>query len=136
MGKDTSVFGTDGAPGAIPAFPATLTAASVAVPTKYKSSKNFLLIQTDVEENCSTDTAASIVTVDGTAAFPDPSSGYNFECSNLPGTLHISRSWFMLPESLGGTPVAPGAMVDLLLSSAGGTAQATGDVSMIVRSGK
>jgi hypothetical protein len=119
VGKNTSVFSDDlnYSPVAANGF-----TASVAVPSKYKSKSNFLLIRTTVQENCSGGGLIfSKLTVGGVNAFPDPSGLGFFECASNGGYETRTRTWYLLPESAGGSPIAPGSMVTLTLTSFGGT---------------
>ncbi len=121
VGKNTSVAANDLSVTALPAFPATLTVNSVPVPSKYKSKKLFLLIDTDVQTNCSGAGLAtgSVVAVGGILAFPDPTAIFYFECSNNGGFTKIPGHWFMIPETAGGAIVPAGATIDHMMTSTG-----------------
>lgn len=124
VGKKMSVASSSGVTVVVPAFPTTVTIASVGVPAKYKSKKNILAISTSVQEYCGSDTISSTLTVGGFNAEPDPSANSYFECVNNGGFEMRAREWFLVPESAGGPIVPPGATIDLLLASISGTSQA------------
>lgn len=100
----------------LPVFPATKTVASVLAPTTYKSAKSFLDITTSVLTQCNAGTAAAMVTVGGVTAFPQTAAGIWTEASGA-GFKTSGHQWYLLPESLGGLPVAPASSISLIMST-------------------
>jgi hypothetical protein len=123
IGKTVSVF-SETSEGAIPVEPGSVSVGSIALPTKYRSKKHFLLITTSVQESCESTVARSALTVGGVDAqpfgFPGPT-----ECTDS-GWAFRTREWFLVPSSRGGPEIPAGALVELQLSSPGDTPAAYG----------
>jgi hypothetical protein len=118
VGKTVSLFAAVDE-GSVAVSPDRVTIASVAVPTKYRSQKHFLLVTASVAESCLGRTLASFLTVGGVAATPDPGGDGPTECSDSDWAFR-TKQWLLPPESQGGPEVPPGALVELKLTDHSG----------------
>lgn len=132
QGKTVTLFSGTG-PGLIPAYPTTVTAASLPLPTKYKSKKSNLVVTTTIEESCPADNIATVVSVAGFFLEPDPSAIYWIECGSVPSPKTVVKQWFLPSEAAGGPAIPAGSTVDMLMSSSNGTGSAGGSIPMTVK---
>jgi hypothetical protein len=113
VGKTVSLFAaTD--EGTFVAEPDTVAVASVAVPTKHRHKKSFLLITASTQESCIGGVVSSSLTVGGVEAVP--STLNTTECTDS-GWAFRTRHWFLPPSSQGGPELPPDALVELRLRS-------------------
>ena len=116
VGRNVSVY-FDDLGGASQPVNSGAVVASVALPSKYSSRRNFLIIKTTVSEACPAASIASTVTVGGFSATNGMTLG---DCEASNGGLAVfTRTWQLLPESAGGPPIPPGSVVELRLFSGG-----------------
>ena len=135
IGKKISVASAQ-TPPSLPTYPTFLAVATVNVPTSYKSRTQFLDISTSVQEGCpGGGQILGMVKVGGTSIEPSP--GLPFYEAGGPNSETAGRQWVVVPESAGGLPVAPGALVELLLSQTGtGSDCYAGGIALTVRAAK
>lgn len=117
VGRNVSVY-FDDLDGAAQPVNSGAVVASIPLPTKYKSRRNFLIIKTTVSEACPAASIASTVTVGGFST-TNGLALRDCEASNG-GFSAFTRTWQLLPESLGGPAVPPGSLVEVNLFSGGG----------------
>jgi len=121
VGRNVSVYFDDLGGVAQPVSSGAVVA-SVPLPTKYNSRRNFLIIKTTVSETCPAASIASTVTVGG---FSTTNGMTLTDCEASNGGLVVfTRTWQLLPESAGGPRIPPGSVVELRLFSGGNPANA------------
>lgn len=122
----TSVFS-----GLVVASPAFTDGGNVAVPASYKSKTNVLKVTTSYQANCGGgDSLRSKVTVGGVdmldAGLPvdtfDEDAGYQI----------VTKTYYLVPENMGGPAIAPESLVTLNLTSQLGTGCVASSGTMIV----
>jgi hypothetical protein len=119
VGKSTSMYKKDIYTTAPAGFSLIATAP---LPDKYSSRKNFLTITVMIQARCPTDLLATTLNVGGVLPEPDPNASNFTECDSAPGFQMLSRTWTLVPESLGGAPVPDGSSIAVTLYSQSGTA--------------
>ena len=95
----------------------TTPSASAPLPEKYSSKKNFLTITTMVQEECTGDVGGSTLKIGGVSLHPDPSTLNYADCWDSNGYEMVTRTWMLVPESLGGPAIPDGSTIDLSLYS-------------------
>jgi hypothetical protein len=117
--------------GLVTSSPAFSDATSVALPASYKSKSNVLKVTTSYQAYCSAgDSLRSKVTVGVTdmldSGLPvdtfDEDAGYQI----------VTKTYYLVPENMGGPAIPPDAMVTLKLTSQLGTGCSAGSGTMVV----
>jgi hypothetical protein len=91
--------------------------ASVPLPTKYNSKKDYLTITTNVESYCPGDQLFAAIRIAGNVIHP---TSYAKQCDGSFGASTTSL-WWVFPESQGGPVIPDDATVDLgICDNAGG----------------
>jgi hypothetical protein len=136
VGRYVSIYSDSDAGNTVPAYPAELLLASVLVPSSYRSTTQWLIVQVTLQEYCLSDRIATVVYVNGLAMYPDNDAAYYWECNNASSYETRTRTWVIPPEKLGG-PAIPKVIstVEVWGTSAGGTAS-VGLRSVIVQAVK
>jgi hypothetical protein len=133
VGKKMSV--TTGNAGLIAASPVFTDGATVAVPSSYKSKSNFLKVTTSYQASCGAgDSAKSKVDVGG-VEMVDSSVPYESYDEDA-GYQIVTKSYYLLPESQGGSAIAPDSMVTLKLTSTLGIGCSMNYATMVVEVAK
>ena len=119
QGREVSVFFFGGSVSLPVCSTGTFTAASVPIPLKYNSKKNYLTITTQIESYCPGAQVYASVSIAGNDV---PPRVYVKQCD---GSFSASTTglWYALPESEGGPAVPDGSTVDVRLcqNASGGT---------------
>jgi hypothetical protein len=129
VGKKVSVATGSASP--IAPFPTMSDAATVAVPTSYKSKANFLKVTASYSAGCTGgDFMGSKATVDGIDMID---SGLPYEALDEDAVSQIvTKQYYLVPENQGGPVITPGAMVVLKMTSQFGMGCGVSNVTMIV----
>jgi hypothetical protein len=129
VGKKVSVATGGASP--IASYPTMSDAATVAVPSSYKSKANFLKVTASYSAGCTGgDFMGSKVSVDGIDMFD---AGLPYEALDEDAISQIvTKQYYLVPENQGGPAITPGATVILKMTSQFGTGCAASNVTMIV----
>jgi hypothetical protein len=121
--------------GLIAAAPAFTDGVTVAVPTSYKSRSNVLKVTTAYQATCTGgDFIRSKIDVDGVDMLDAglPVEAIDEDASNQ----IVTKTYYLLPESMGGPAIAPDSIVTLKLTSQLGTGCYVGSGTIIVEAHK
>jgi hypothetical protein len=128
IGKKVSV--ASGSTGVIATSPVYTDGMTVGVPSSYKSKSYFLQATVTYQSTCSGGGSMSTkVDVGGVEMVTTPVApeAYDEDASNQ----MVTKVYYLLPESQGGSPVPPASMVTLKLTSQSGTCY-TNNGTMVV----
>lgn len=129
VGKKVSV--AIGGVGPIASFPTMSDAATVEVPSSYKSKSNFLKVTASYSAGCSGgDFMGSKIDVGGVEMV---NNGLPYEALDEDASSQIvTKQYYLVPENQGGPAVPPDSVVTLKLTSQFGTGCSASNVTMIV----
>jgi hypothetical protein len=121
-GKEFSVVIADVSIPTLPPCTSGFTgAASIPLPTKYKSKKHSLLITTSFQGYCPSDIVQAAVTIAGRHAYPGI---HVLQCNGQFSTTTTSL-WFLYPDSPSQEPIPPGSTAEFGLCRTGSSGVAT-----------
>jgi hypothetical protein len=133
VGKKVSV--AYGSTGTIAQFPLMSDAATVAVPSSYKSKTNFLKVTAVYSESCSTgDYSGSKIDVGGVEMVDN---SLPFEASDEDANSQIvTKLYYLVPENQGGPAVPPDSQVTMKITSGLGSGCYVTNVVLTVEASK
>jgi hypothetical protein len=133
VGKKVSVAIGSASP--IAPYPTFSDAATVALPTSYKSKSNFLKVTTSYSAGCSGgDFMGSKIDVGGVEMVHN---ALPYEALDEDANSQIvTKLYYLIPESQGGPAVPPDSMVTLKITSQFGTGCSVSNVTMTVEASK
>jgi hypothetical protein len=129
VGKKVSV--TSGYSFSIPASPTYSDGMTIGVPSSYRSKSNFLQATVTYQSSCGGgDNMRTKVDVGGVemVSVPAAAEAFDEDASNQ----MVTKVYYLLPESQGGSPVPEGSMVTLKLTSQLGTGCTAYNGTMVV----